>query len=68
MDMLIVNSKLARKVPHWYELERLSKKDKIDIIALLSTSIANAENANAPKDKTQEMIERCCGSWVGEQE
>lgn len=65
--MLALNSRLASKVPHWHELEVLSKEDKIDVIALLSMSIANAENINISKDRTQEMIERCCGSWVGEQ-
>ena len=62
-----LNNKLASKVPHWHEIETLSKEDKIDVIALLSMSIANVEEAEKPKDRTQEMIERCCGSWVGEQ-
>ena len=67
MDMVALNNRLASKVPHWHELEMLSKEDKIDIIALLSMSIANAEDTEMPRDRTQEMIERCCGSWVGEQ-
>lgn len=65
--MLTLNSKLAKKVPHWHEIEMLSKEDKIEVIALLSMSIANVEESNPPVDRTQEMIERCCGSWVGEQ-
>ena len=65
--MVALNNRLASKVPHWHELEMLSKEDKIDIIALLSMSIANAEDTEMPRDRTQEMIERCCGSWVGEQ-
>lgn len=65
--MLALNSKLASKIPHWHELEELSKEDKIDVIALLSMSIANTENINTPENRTQEMIERCCGSWIGEQ-
>ena len=67
MNMVALNNRLASKVPHWYELEMLSKEDKIDVIALLSMSIANAEDTETPQDRTQEMIERCCGSWVGEQ-
>ena len=67
MNMVALNNRLASKVPHWHELEMLSKEDKIDIIALLSMSIANAEDTEMPRDRTQEMIERCCGSWVGEQ-
>lgn len=67
MNMVALNNRLASKVPHWHELEMLSKEDKIDVIALLSMSIANAEEKEMPTDRTQEMIERCCGSWVGEQ-
>lgn len=67
MNLVALNNKLASKVPHWHELEMLSKEDKIDVIALLSMSIANAEDTETKKNRTQEMIERCCGSWVGEQ-
>ena len=65
MNMVALNNRLASKVPHWHEIEMLSKEDKIDVIALLSMSIANEKEMSA--DRTQEMIERCCGSWVGEQ-
>ena len=67
MNIAALNNRLASKVPHWHELEMLSKEDKIDVIALLSMSIANTEDKETSKDRTQEMIERCCGSWVGEQ-
>ncbi len=67
MNMVAFNNRLASKVPHWHELETLSKDDKIEVIALLSMSIANADETDKPKDRTQEMIERCCGSWTGEQ-
>ena len=30
-------------------------------------SIADAEEIKTPADRTKEMVERCCGSWVGEQ-
>ena len=30
-------------------------------------SMANAEEIKTPADRTKEMVERCCGSWVGEQ-
>jgi hypothetical protein len=54
------------RVPHWHELEKLSKEDKIEVIALLSMSITNAEEIKAPADRTTEMIERCCGwsLWI----
>ncbi len=67
MNMVALNNRLASKVPHWHEIEMLSKEDKIDVIALLSMSIANADGKEVSADRTQEMIERCCGSWVGEQ-
>ena len=54
------------RVPNWHELEKLSKEDKIEVIALLSMSITNAEEIKAPADRTTEMIERCCGwsLWI----
>lgn len=67
MNVTALNNRLAGKFPHWRELEKLSKEDKIDVIALLSMSIAGDTEKETPKDRTREMIERCCGSWVGEQ-
>ena len=67
MNISVLNNRLANKIPHWHEIETLSKEDKIDVIALLSMSIANDEEVNVTKDKTTEMIKRCCGSWAGEQ-
>ena len=56
MNIAALNNRLASKVPHWHELEMLSKEDKIDVIALLSMSIANTEDKETSKDRTQEMI------------
>lgn len=67
MNMAVLNKRLASKVPHWHELEMLSKEDKIDVIASLSMSIANAEAPEMSRDRTQKMIDRFCGSWVGEE-
>lgn len=67
MNMTALNNRLASKIPHWHEIEALSKEDKIDIIALLSMSIANMDEKGNMNDRTQEMVEHCCGSWVGEQ-
>ena len=66
MNMVALNNRLASKIPHWHEIEMLSKEDKIDVIALLSMSIANTYDKKSSKDRTKEMIERCCGSWVGD--
>jgi len=35
MNMVALSNRLASKVPHWHELEKLSKEDKIEVIALL---------------------------------
>ena len=67
MNIVALSNRLASKVPHWHELEKLSKEDKIEVTALLSMSMANAEKIKTPADRTKEMVERCCGSWVGEQ-
>lgn len=67
MNIVALSNRLASKVPHWHELEKLSKEDKIEVIALLSMSMANAKEIKTPADRTKEMVERCCGSWVGEQ-
>ena len=56
MNMVALSNRLASKVPHWHELEKLSKEDKIDVIALLSMSIANAEEIKKPENRTKEMI------------
>ena len=48
------------------KLGRFGKDNKITLIAVLSSSILESE-ARKPKDRTQEMIDCCCGSWVGEQ-
>ena len=38
MNIVALSNRLASKVPHWHELEKLSKEDKIEVIALLSMS------------------------------
>lgn len=30
MNMVALSNRLASKVPHWHELEKLSKEDKIE--------------------------------------
>ena len=35
MNIVALSNRLASKVPHWHELEKLSKEDKIEVIALL---------------------------------
>lgn len=43
MNTIAVSPQLTSKLPYWHELEKLSKDDKITLIAMLSLSIANTE-------------------------
>ena len=65
MNMVALSNKLASKVPHWHELEKLSKEDKIEVIALLSMSMANAEKIKTPADRTKEMVDIKQFDYIG---
>lgn len=65
MNMVALSNRLASKVPHWHELEKLSKEDKIEVIALLSMSITNAEKIKTPADRTKEMVDIKQFDYIG---
>ena len=65
--MLTVHHTVEPKVPYWNEIKDLGKSEKIRLIALLSSSLISDKNVVSEKNRTQEMIERFCGSWVGEE-
>lgn len=65
MNMVALSNRLASKVPHWHELEKLSKEDKIEVIALLSMSITNAEEIKTPADRTKEMVDIKQFDYIG---
>ncbi len=65
--MLTVNHTVEPKVPYWNEIKDLGKSEKIRLIALLSSSLISDKNVVSEKNRTQEMIDRCCGSWTGTQ-
>ena len=65
MNIVALSNRLASKVPHWHELEKLSKEDKIEVIALLSMSIANAEEIKTPADRTKEMVDIKQFDYIG---
>ena len=65
MNMVALSNRLASKVPHWHELEKLSKEDKIEVIALLSMSMANAEEIKTPADRTKEMVDIKQFDYIG---
>ena len=65
MNIVALSNRLASKVPHWHELEKLSKEDKIEVIALLSMSMANAEKIKTPADRTKEMVDIKQFDYIG---
>lgn len=65
MNMVALSNRLASKVPHWHELEKLSKEDKIEVIALLYMSMANAEEIKTPADRTKEMVDIKQFDYIG---
>ena len=65
MNMVALSNRLASKVPHWHELAKLSKEDKIEVIALLSMSMANAEEIKTPADRTKEMVDIKQFDYIG---
>ena len=65
MNMVALSNRFASKVPHWHELEKLSKEDKIEVIALLSMSMANAEEIKTPADRTKEMVDIKQFDYIG---
>ena len=65
MNMVALSNRLASKVPHWHELEKLSKEDKIEVIALLSMSMANAKEIKTPADRTKEMVDIKQFDYIG---
>lgn len=65
MNMVALSNRLASKVPHWHELEKLCKEDKIEVIALLSMSMANAEEIKTPADRTKEMVDIKQFDYIG---
>lgn len=61
------NSTKIQKIPLWNQIRGLDKGKKLELIALLSSSLASEDVAEPKKDRTQEMIDRFCGSWVGDE-
>lgn len=63
--MNIANNQLRNRIPYLDELVKLSSTDKITLISVLSSSLL--ENEDKKRNKTMELVKRCCGSWTGEQ-
>ena len=54
MDTVAINQSFITKLPYWGDLEKLSKDDKITLIALLSLSIADTTKL-APQTETKAL-------------
>ncbi len=65
--MLMTNHATTQTVPYWNEIEKLNKDEKLKLMALISSSLVSDGNDVSEKDRTQEMIDRFCGSWVGKE-
>ncbi len=63
----IGNSTKIEKTSLWNELKGLDKGEKLKLISLLSSSLVSDAIVEPKKDRTQEMIDRFCGSWVGDE-
>lgn len=61
------NHATHQTVPYWNEIKRLDKEDKLKLMALISSSLVSDEKDISEKDRTQEMIDCFCGSWVGKE-
>lgn len=62
-----INNYSVRKMPLWKEVEKLSDSDKVDLITLISSSLARSiEKGEKKEDKTRKMIEKFAGSWKGD--
>ena len=65
MNAIQINTRIS---PYWHELEKLSKDDKINLIALLSASIVEGEEPGGTQDEGMErLIKNCFGTWKGEE-
>lgn len=65
--MEVVNNAKIQEMPLWNELKGLDKREKLKLIALLSSSLVSDDVAEPKRDRTQEMIDRFCGAWVGDE-
>ena len=51
MNMVALSNRLASKVPHWHELEKLSKEDKIEVTTDEITFLKKTHNILVPEQK-----------------
>ncbi len=52
--------------PIWNEVKKWNKEDKVDLITLLSISLAQTPvEEETPEQKTQRMIAKHAGCWRG---
>lgn len=55
MNTNAISSSFLNRLPYWSELEKLSKDDKIKLIAMLSLSIADGDRIKPSRDKSKAL-------------
>ena len=61
-----LSSYSIKSTPIWKQVEKLSNKEKIDLITQLSISLSNTmSQSETPEQKTKHFVEKFAGSWTG---
>lgn len=61
-----LSSYSIKSTPIWKQVEKLSNKEKIDLITQLSISLSETmSHRETPEQKTQRFVEKFAGSWKG---
>ena len=55
MSTIAIPTSLTSKLPYWNELEKLSKEDKITLIAMLSLSITDTDKLVLKKEQPKSL-------------
>ena len=55
MNLNAITPGFLNRLPYWSELEKLSKDDKIKLIAMLSLSIADGDRKMVSKEKSKAL-------------
>lgn len=55
MNANAISPSLLNRLPYWSELEKLSKDDKIKLIAMLSLSIADSDRTMPSKEESKTL-------------
>lgn len=66
--MRLVNNLDIQKTPVWNEVKNWNSEDKVNLITLLSMSLAEQpEKKETESEKTKRMLEKYAGKWSGDE-